>query len=534
MSTQIEALPGQAPARRLPLILARPSVRYLGGVVLLAAAYYGMAKAGQAVRYTGSVSAVWPPAGLGIAALYLWGLRWWPGIFIGDLMINAELLMGHHALPLGSLVGQQVGNMAEILIGAELMRRLVGSRAELDRTEQVSRTAFALAVATAISATVGTVSMLAGGVIDGSEMPTFWRTWWLGDLAGALVVVPFLVVWARRPGTAWRRVRTYEGLLLLVALLTLAGAAVSTNATVTYIVFPVLIWAACRFTTPGATLAVVIVAGATIGMTAHHLGPFSQQEIDSRTLGTQVYISVAALTMLLLAAVVSEWQKSTAALVEAKRHEGEQALEERHRIARDLHDSVSQALFSTILQTGTAEKALQKGDVGPSGPLPQALAAIRELTRSAQAEMRGLIFDLRRDPVENGLVEALREYAKHVCEDAGLFVEFAVPAGQLPISHEAEAELFGIGREALSNVVKHARATNVFVRIAVDGELVLLEVRDDGCGFDAERREGGHYGLESMQGRAKEIGALLRIASLAERGTTIRIEAPVGTAASGA
>src|SRR3954463_872396 len=158
MSTQIEALPGQAPARRLPLILARPSVRYLGGVVLLAAAYYGMAKAGQALRYTASVSAVWPPAGLGIAALYLWGLRWWPGIFLGDLVVNLELLLGHDPLPLGSLAGQQLGNMAEILIGAALLRRFIGRRAQLDRIDQVTGLFAALAVGTAVSATVGTIS----------------------------------------------------------------------------------------------------------------------------------------------------------------------------------------------------------------------------------------------------------------------------------------------------------------------------------------------------------------------------------------
>ena len=85
--------------------------------VALAAAYYGAAKLGQTLRYTASVSAIWPPAGLGIAALYLWGLRWWPGIFIGEVIVNGELLLDNHALPFGSLVGQQAGNMAEIIVG---------------------------------------------------------------------------------------------------------------------------------------------------------------------------------------------------------------------------------------------------------------------------------------------------------------------------------------------------------------------------------------------------------------------------------
>src|SRR5436190_24377032 len=106
--------------------LRSPRARYVAKILLLAAAYYGSAKAGQALQYTASVSAVWPPAGVGIAALYLWGLRWWPGIFLGDLVVNLELLLGHHSLPAAALVGQQLGNMAEIVVGAALMRRLIG------------------------------------------------------------------------------------------------------------------------------------------------------------------------------------------------------------------------------------------------------------------------------------------------------------------------------------------------------------------------------------------------------------------------
>jgi signal transduction histidine kinase len=533
MSTQIEALPDRTPVRR-PRLALGPRARYVAGVLALAGAYYGAAKAGQSLRYTGSVSALWPPAGVGIAALYLWGLRWWPGVFLGDLVVNLQLLIGHDSLPLGSLVGQQLGNMVEIIVGALLLRRLIGLRAELDRTEQVIGMFGALAVATAISATVGTVSMLAGGVIGAGELATFWRTWWLGDLSGALTVVPFVIVWASRPAAAWRRVQTYEAAFLLAAVLMLAGVAVSTNATVTYLVFPVLIWVAWRFRAPGATLAVMLVAGTTIGMTAHNLGPFSRQQIDSKTLGTQLYISVTALTTLLLAALLSEREQSAAALVEAKRREGQQALEERRRIARDLHDSVSQALFSTILQTRTAEKALLSDDVGPAGPIARALTAIGELTRGAQTEMRGLIFELRQDPVENGLMAAIDKCAEQLSDENDLIVDVAGPAESLPLPHLAETELFGIAREALVNIVRHACATTAFVRVGVGREQVLLEISDDGCGFDPEHREPGHYGLESMHARANEIGATLTISSSTRHGTAIRIETPVDPALNGA
>ena len=127
------------------------------------------------------------------------GIRWWPGVFLAELVVNGELLVDQHALPLGSLLGQQAGNMAEVILGAVLLRRFVGPRAALDRADRVGGLLLALGIATAVSATVGTASMLAGGVIEQSEALKFWRTWWLGDAAGALVVVPLALAWARSP-----------------------------------------------------------------------------------------------------------------------------------------------------------------------------------------------------------------------------------------------------------------------------------------------------------------------------------------------
>src|SRR3954452_9967963 len=86
-----------------------PSVRYVAGILALALAYCCAAKLGQSLRYTASVSAIWPPAGVGIAALYLWGLRWWRGVLLGEIVVNAELLVGPTALPVGSLLGQTAG-----------------------------------------------------------------------------------------------------------------------------------------------------------------------------------------------------------------------------------------------------------------------------------------------------------------------------------------------------------------------------------------------------------------------------------------
>jgi len=494
---------------------------------LLAAAYYGSAKLGQSLSYTASVSAIWPPAGVGIAALYLWGVRLWPGVFIAELAVNGQLL---HSLPIGSLIGQQVGNLAEVVVGALLLRRLIGPRAALDRPEQVGGMLVAIGIATAISATVGTVSMLSGGVIGASEISKFWRTWWLGDTAGALVVVPLMLAWAPDPAAAWRRVRSWDGLFLVAFVTALAFVSVSATGPVLYVVFPALILAAFRFGPPGATVAIAITTLVTIGVTAHDSGPFSRQPIDHRTLSTQIYIVIAALTTLFLSALVAERERSAEALAEAQRREGERAIEERRRIARELHDSVSQALFSTSLHTRTAEKALESKRADSSLQARRSLNAIKQLTKVAQAEMRAFIFELRREAVEPGLVAALVEQASTLSGPSGLRIDVEGPETPLGADPRTEEELFAIGREALSNVAKHAGARSVTVRVEAHSESVLLEVADDGRGFDCTAARPGHYGLESMRSRAAELGGDLTVASTLGTGTVVRVEVPLHSA----
>jgi signal transduction histidine kinase len=491
-------------------------------VLALAVAYYAAAKLGQALRYTASVSAVWPPAGVGIAALYLWGLRLWPGILIAELFINVELL---DSLPLGSLTGQQLGNMVEIVAGAWLLRRLIGRNARLDRTAQVGGMLVALGTATAISATVGTLSMLAGDVIALPDAGEFWRTWWLGDTAGGLVALPFILVWMPDPVGVWRRVRSWDGALLVAVVAALAFLAVSVDEPLTYMVFPALIWAAFRFGPPGATLAIAVAAGAVIGVTAHDAGPFSNQPIDHRALSTQLFIVVGTITALFLSAVVSELHQSSLELADAKGREERRARSEQQRIARDLHDSVSQALFSTALHTRAAQKALEVGDNGAADALAQDLSAIGELTRAAQSEMRTLIFDLRGEAVAEGLVAALNRHGERLAGSSGPTIDVRGPAQRLRLPPPLETHLYGIGCEAMANAVKHSGASSVVVRVAAPDGRVVLEIRDDGTGFEAQDRP-GHFGLESMHSRAAEIGGELTIVSGSGTGTVVRVEVP--------
>ena len=494
--------------------------------MLLGCAYFGAAKLGQTLRYTASVSAIWPPAGLGIAALYVFGLRWWPGIFLGELLVNAQLLLEPSHPPLGSIAGQQLGNMAEIIVGAWLLRRLIGPRAALDAASQVSGMLLAVGTATAISATVGTLSMYAGGVVDTGELASFWRTWLLGDTAGALIVLPLVLTWVADPRRAWRTMWTWEGVTLVACVAVLASVAVLSDAPLTYLTFPGLIWAAFRFGPAGVTLCTAITAAITIGVTADKVGAFYKQPIDNRTLSTQLYVLVAALTSLFLSAVVAERRRSVEQLAESKRRESERGMEERRRIARELHDSVSQALFSTVLHARVAHNILdEEAGEEPSGRLGQALGTIESLAKRAQSEMRRFIFEWGPEGIGDGLVPAFSRHVASLADDA-IDIRVEGPSEPLPLTRTAETQLYGIGREALANVVKHAGAQTACVRVDARAKRLVLEIADDGRGFDPAAAHNGHFGLESMRSRADELGADLHIISAPGRGTVVRVELP--------
>ena len=128
-----------------------------------------------------------------------------------------------------------------------------------------------------ISATVVTLARQAAGRIETSDMVVFWRSWWLGGLAGGLVVVPLVLAWANAPVSGWRGRRAVEGALMLVAVAGLSGAAFSADQPLTYIVFPALIWAALRLGPQGATLAVAVAAVIAVWTTSNAMGPFVER-----------------------------------------------------------------------------------------------------------------------------------------------------------------------------------------------------------------------------------------------------------------
>ncbi len=280
---------------------------YVVRVLLVAAGYYVAAKLGLHLAYlNGAVTALWPPVGVGIAALVLWGPRLWPGIVIADLLV------GDYSTPLGTVLGQTVGNTLEVVLAAVLLRRLFGSRVGLTRVAEVLGLVVCAAVGTLVSACFGAASLRLGNVIEPGQVVDVWRTWWLSDLSGALIVAPVLLTWVvARPARFGRR-DAAEALMIAVALVLLAEVPSQTE--VPYVVFPVMIWAALRFGPIGASSALLVIASLTVWNTAHNAGPFVRDSITDSLLATQLFLAVAALTSLVLAAMTAERRGAAAAL----------------------------------------------------------------------------------------------------------------------------------------------------------------------------------------------------------------------------
>ena len=208
------------------------------------------------------------------------------------------------------------------------------------------------------------------------------------------------------------------------------------------------------------------------------------------------------------------------------------ALEERARMARDLHDAVSQLLFSMQLRARALQLEAARRDWG-TAQLADGLSELNTLIGSAVEEMRSLVLHLRPSELrEHALVPALQRLAGAI--RAREKVEVAVDADDdiPPLTATYDEHIYRITQEAIGNAVNHARAETIVVKLTTTadsaGEALNVEIVDDGCGFDPRQRKPGHVGLDNMRHRCGELGGQLLINS-SPRGTSIQIVVPLDT-----
>jgi signal transduction histidine kinase len=200
-------------------------------------------------------------------------------------------------------------------------------------------------------------------------------------------------------------------------------------------------------------------------------------------------------------------------------------LEERQRLARELHDSVSQALYGIALGARTARTLLERVKIDDTG-ITESLDYVMSLAQAGLAEMRALIFELRPESLETeGLVAALNKQSDALKARHQIDVSLDL-CEEPPVAMEVKEILYRVAQEALHNTIKHAQATQIVVRLACENQELVLEVEDNGIGFDPAQEFPGHLGLLSMRERVEGTGGRFRIESAFHQGTKIRAKIP--------
>jgi signal transduction histidine kinase len=493
----------------------RERLRYPTKLLALIGAYYGAAQLVFALEVAGPIAAiVWLPVGIAIAFLYLGGLSLWPGLVIADLLVN-----DYGAGPVGTALLQTCGNLLEVVVAVLLLRQLVPDGAPLRSIRALMGMLAAIAVGAAASATVGSLAQLAGDVIGTDAVPTVWRTWWLGDFVGALVLVPLALTWYRPwPRERWSG-RVAEGVLLLIAVAVVGELVSRSNAPVTYLVFPVLILAALRFGEYGATVAVAVVVGLSVWNTTQYMGVFVDDSIPDSVLATQLFIAVAALTTFCLAAVVCEREVMGESLRASRARLVETSDTERRRIVRNLHDGAQQRLSALAVHL-----RLAADDPPPPAEAAALISRAGDELSIAIEELRELAHGLPPALLAKlGLSGAIRSIATRASIPVTLV---ALPAVRL--DDTAEATAYYVIAEAVTNAQRYAHASAIEIVCVVSRRMLEVVVVDDGVGGASEQMSSG---LQGLRDRVEAIGGSFELVS--PKGVGTRVTAWIPAQATG-
>lgn len=298
-------------------------------ILAFAGVYYFFGRIGLSLAFVNpSASPVWPPAGLALAAILLWGDRLWWGIFIGAFLVNIT-----HGSMMTTL-GVAVGNSLEALVAAELVRRLAGGVKCFEKVGTNFWFVFLAGVSTIISPFFGVTSLCMGGFVPWLNFPGVWLTWWFGDMTSCLIVAPLIIAWVRKPFFRMYPPGISEGVFLAVTILFISGVIfmgqppIPGASQLEYVAIAPLLWSAFRFGQRGAVSGGFVVLWVALWGTLAGTGPFVRSNANESLLLVQTYIATLMVMSLILAAAVSERRKA----------------EQRHQ----LQDTVSRILVESV------------------------------------------------------------------------------------------------------------------------------------------------------------------------------------------
>lgn len=537
-----------------------PTAALLGRSIGVAFVYFLAAVLGLSFAVVGNtVTLVWAPSGIALAAVLIYGYRMAWGIALGAFLANAWT-----GIPLAAAAGIAVGNTLECLVGALFLLRVAQFRISMERRRDVlALIALSALLSTEVSAFVGVVTLSVLGISSSNDYANVALNWWLGDMMGVLVFAPPLLVWKDHLRLPRPSRKTFEAACLLTTLAVVGvkifGAPELTGTgtyTASLAVFPFVIWGALRFGQQGASLVTLTVATLAIWGTTQGTGPFAADGAVDSLMRWCAFAIVVAVTGLLLAASVEEQRRAQAAL--KKSHdELEQQVTERTRalstlnnelkqeiierreletelirvsevqqqtIGRELHDGLGQHLTSLALLSATLHHKLA-GTMPSQAPAAQRLVV---LANQATAMTRSVARGLYPAALEvGGIRAALEQLAEDTHFLKGMACIFRGDTNLHVRDSLVAINLYRVAQEAVNNALKYSQAKNVCIDLAHVESGCRLCIIDDGIGIDAGQvAQTQGLGLNSMRFRASLLGGRFAVQKNALGGTTVEVLYP--------
>ncbi|MBC7610076.1 MAG: MASE1 domain-containing protein [Polaromonas sp.] len=538
-------------------------IRLVLALLGVAVVYAGAAIGGLLHAVVGNtVTLVWAPSGIALAALFIFGFPMAAGVALGAFLANAWT-----GVSLWVAAGIAAGNTLEAVAGVLLLTRFADFASGLHRRRDVFAFIGLAAVAsTMLSASIGVFTLLLGGLVTMADATGVWVKWWLGDMMGVLVVAPALLVWLdqKTPGIEIvSRFKAFEAALLGATLVwvsylifgapELAGRSYYPSALA---VFPFVIWGALRFGQRGASLLTLVVALLAVWGTAQGRGPFMVDSPVDSLVRWCTFAIVVAVTGLLLAASVAEQQRAqtalklshseldrlvrerTSDLQNANTQLRREMIERRHleselirisevqnqTMGRELHDGLGQYLTSLSLMGAALQQKLhesQSPEVEIAARMVRLASDASDISRTFAQSLCPVAFEF------GGLSSALERLAERTCMPGGIQCNFQCDTG-LSIADDITAiNFYRIAQEAVNNALKYSEAGLILIELRQIGDQYRLCVSDDGVGFDVNNPVHQHgVGMHSMHYRARLLGGTFLIEPQLFKGTRIVAAVP--------
>lgn len=306
-------------------------------ISVLAALYFLVAKVSLlAAIPPGYATSVWPPSGIALAAIFMYGRRVWPGIWIGAALVYLTVQSSvAAALMMGS------GNALEAVVGAALIERRIGVPRQFRRGEDVFKFVLLAAAAATIAASIGSLAMVIVAGLPGAQIAATWWTWWQGDTTGMILIAPLILTWTvasarERTLSAKSEVIGFGAVLIFVSYIAF-GSDLTTGTfspLLLLLTLPLVNWAALRFEQRYVIVTIAVLCAAAVGFTVAGLGPLASPSMHVSLLQLLVFISAIAMTGLSISAVADERRRAMDALRESHNVLERRVLEQTGKLRR--------------------------------------------------------------------------------------------------------------------------------------------------------------------------------------------------------